>query len=148
MAHFFTYTLFKMKLIQPSEDTIMDWRVTKAIDKIEYALIHGDYRTRQLAAEALEHVGRPSSIPVLLNAMNDKIQKVSIAALNALEALGCTNDLVISITRKRFNWVKEIRDKEEKQRVKKERKYTIHRWERASKKSFELVKERLKRPIR
>ncbi|BAO76475.1 hypothetical protein WPG_2245 [Winogradskyella sp. PG-2] len=137
-----------MKLIQPSEDTIMDWRVTKAIDKIEYALIHGDYRTRQLAAEALEHVGRPSSIPVLLNAMNDKIQKVSIAALNALEALGCTNDLVISITRKRFNWVKEIRDKEEKQRVKKERKYTIHRWERASKKSFELVKERLKRPIR
>jgi len=44
--------------------------------------------------------------------------------------------------------VKKIRSKEEKNKVKKDEKYNIHRWERASKKSFELVKERLKRPIR
>ena len=148
MAHFFTYTLIKMKLIQPSEVTILDWMDSGAIDKLEYALKHGNYKTRQLAAEALEHVGKPSSVPLLLHAMNDKIQNVSIAALNALEALGCRDDLVISITRKRFNWVKELRNKEEKQKVKKEKKYNIYRWERASKKSFEIVKERLKRPIR
>jgi len=137
-----------MKLIQPSEVTILDWMDSGAIDKLEYALKHGNYKTRQLAAEALEHVGKPSSVPLLLHAMNDKIQNVSIAALNALEALGCRDDLVISITRKRFNWVKELRNKEEKQKVKKEKKYNIYRWERASKKSFEIVKERLKRPIR
>ncbi|WP_246457751.1 HEAT repeat domain-containing protein [Winogradskyella echinorum] len=148
MAHTFTYLFFKMKLIQPSENTIMDWRDVNAVDKIEYALKHGNYKTRQLAAEALEQIGRPSSIPILLNAMNDKIQKVSIAALNALEALGCNDDLVISITRKRFNWVKELRDKEENRKVKKDKKHNIYRWKRASKESFDRVKEQLKKPMR
>ncbi|EDP71992.1 hypothetical protein FBALC1_12862 [Flavobacteriales bacterium ALC-1] len=137
-----------MKLIQPSEDTIMDWKDVNAVNKLEYALVHGNYKTRQFAAEALEKVGQPSSIPILLKAMNDKIQKVSIAALNALEALGCTDDLVISITRKRFNWVKELRDKEEKTKVKKDKKHNIYRWKRASKASFDRVKEQLKKPIR
>ena len=148
MAHSFTYILFKMKLTQPSEDTITDWKDVYAINKLEYTLVHGNYKTRQLAAEALEQVGRPSSIPILLNAMNDKIQKVSIAALNALEALGCNDDLVISITRKRFNWVKELRDKEEKRKVKKDKKHNIYRWKRASKESFDRVKEQLKKPMR
>jgi Na+/phosphate symporter len=137
-----------MKLTQPSEDTITDWKDVYAINKLEYALVHGNYKTRQLAAEALEQVGRPSSVPILLNAMNDKIQKVSIAALNALEALGCNDDLVISITRKRFNWVKELRDKEEKRKVKKDKKHNIYRWKRASKESFDRVKEQLKKPMR
>lgn len=126
----------------------MDWMYVNAVDKLEYTLKHGNYKTRQLAAEALEQVGKPSSIPVLLNAMNDKIQKVSIAALNALEALGCNDDLVISITRKRFNWVKELRDKEEKRNAKKDKKHHIYRWKRASKQSFDRVKEQLKKPIR
>lgn len=148
MAHSFAYLFFKMKLIQPSENTIMDWRDVNAVDKIEYALKHGNYKTRQLAAEALEQIGRPSSIPILLNAINDKIQKVSIAALNALEALGCNDDLVISITRKRFNWLKELRDKEENRKVKKDKKHNIYRWKRASKDSFDRVKEQLKKPMR
>lgn len=137
-----------MKLVQPSANTIMVWTYNNAIDKLEYALKHGNYKTRQLAAEALEKVGRCSSVPALLHAINDKIQNVSIAALNALETLGCNDELVISITRKRFNWVKELRDKEEKQKNRKPNKYNIYRWERTSKKSFEMVKERLKRPIR
>ena len=137
-----------MKIIQPSESTIMYWIDLNSVAKLEYALIHGNYKTRKLAAEALEHVGKPSSIPILLHAINDKIQNVSIAALNALESIGCNDELVISITRKRFNWVKEIRDKEEKRKVKKDKKHNIYRWQRASKKSFDLVKERLNRPIR
>lgn len=81
----------------------MYWVKTNEVVKLEYALKHGDYKTRQLAAEGLEHVGKPSSIPVLLHAMNDKIQNVSIAALNAREAIGCNDILIISITSKRFN---------------------------------------------
>ncbi|MFC0606043.1 HEAT repeat domain-containing protein [Winogradskyella pulchriflava] len=148
MLHQFTYMLFRLKLIQPSENAIKYWIDTNAIAKLEYALKHGNYKTRQLAAEGLELVGQPSSIPVLLNAINDNIQKVSIAALNALETLGCSDDLVISITRKRFNWVKELRDKEEKEQNKKPKKHNIYRWERASKKSFDRVKEQLNKPIR
>ena len=148
MLHQFTYRLFQLKLIQPTEDTILYWIDTYAFNKLEYALKHGNYKTRQLAAEGLEHIGRPSSIPILLIAINDRIQNVSIAALNALETLGCTDELVISITRKRFNWVKEIRDKEEKQNVKKDKKHNIYRWKRASKKSFDRVKAQLKKPMR
>ncbi len=44
--------------------------------------------------------------------------------------------------------MKKTRSKEEKNKVKKDEKYNIYRWDRASKKSFELVKEHLKRPIR
>ncbi|MEW4924925.1 HEAT repeat domain-containing protein [Algibacter sp. 2305UL17-15] len=152
MKHNITYLFFKLKLLQPSESAITYWMDTNAIDKLEYTLKHGNYNTRKLAAEALELVGRCSSVPVLLHAMNDKVQNVSIAALNALEALGCHEDLVISITKKRFNWVKELRDKEVKLNANVEankgKKHTIYRWERASKKSFDRVKEQLKRSIR
>ena len=148
MLHQLTYQLFRLSLIQPSENIIMYWVTSNSVSKLEYALKHGDYNTRKLAAEGLEQVGRPASIPFLLHAMNDKIQNVSIAALNALEALGCSDDLVISITRKRFNWLKEIRDKEAKSNLKKDKKHNIYRWKRASKKSFDRVKEQLKKPIR
>ena len=148
MLHHITYLFFKLNLVQPSEKTILFWMDTLDAEKLEYALKHGNYNTRRLAAEALEHSGKCSSVPVLLNAINDKVQNVSIAALNALEALGCNDELVISITRKRFNWAKEIRDKKVKREANKGKKYKIYRWERASKKSFDRVKEQLKRPIR
>ncbi|WP_422107581.1 HEAT repeat domain-containing protein [Winogradskyella sp.] len=96
----------------------------------------------------MEQVGQASSVPILLGAIDDNIHKVSIAALNALEAIGYDEELIISITRKRFHWVEKICSKEAKQKEKTEKKYNIYRWERSSKKSFEMVKERLKRPIR
>ena len=148
MLHQFTFWLFQLKLIQPTEHAIMYWISNYDTSKLEYALKHGNYRTRQWSAEGLEHIGSHSSIPILLTAMNDKIHNVSIAALNALETIGCTNEIVISVISKRFNWVKEIRDKTAKQNVKKAKKHNIYRWERSSKKSFDRVKEQLKRPIR
>ncbi len=42
----FTFLLFKMKLVQPSKDTILDWMHSGAIHKLEYALKKGNYRTR------------------------------------------------------------------------------------------------------
>ena len=148
MFYQFSYWLFKMKLSQPSENTINYWINTNSVDKLEYALTHGNYKTRQLAAEALGYVGQPSSIPVLLMAIDDKIKNVSIAALNTLEHLQDSDELIKSIVRKRFNWVKILRDKEDKQKSRKAKKHNIYRWDRTSKKSFDMVKERLKRPIR
>jgi len=144
----FTFLLFKLKVIEPSERMIDLWKDTFAINKLEYALINGNYKTRQLAAEALEIIGEASSIPLLIKASNDRIHKVSIAALNALEAIGYSDQLIISITQKRFKWFKTIQRKEEQLKEKKQQKYNIYKWKRSSKKSFEMVKERLKRPIR
>ena len=148
MFHQITYLLFKLNLVQPSERTIRFWMHTDEIEKLEYVLKHGNYKTRQLAAEALGVTGYTSSIPVLFEAINDKIQNVSIAALNALESIGCEDELGFTIIKKRFNWLKEKRESDKKREANKGKKYKIYRWERASKKSFDRVKEQLRRPMR
>ncbi|GAA3610165.1 HEAT repeat domain-containing protein [Flavivirga amylovorans] len=142
------YILIKLKLIQPSERDIQIWVSTKRVKRIEYALEHGNYKTRKLAAEALGETGYTSSIPILFKAINDNVHNVSIAALNALETIGCDDELETTIIKKRFNWVKSKREKDAKLEANKGKKYTIYRWERASKKSFDRVKEQLKRPMR
>lgn len=142
------YCLFKLKLTQLSEWDFVVLMRNLEIEKIEYALKKGNYKTRKLAAEALEIVGDESSIPLLLRAVDDNIQIVSLAALNALDALNHTDELTSSIIKKRFDWVRHVREKEEKFEANKGKKHNIYKWERTSKKNFDMVKERLKRPIR
>jgi uncharacterized protein (DUF2344 family) len=139
MLHQITFFLFKLRLIQPSEKTIIFWEQTEQVDKLEYALKHGNYKTRKLAAEALEHVGKPSSIPALLNCIYDKVHNVSLACLNALERVSPSEEIIKNVIKKRFIWDKETN---------RNKKHKIYRWERASKKSFDRVKEQLKRPMR
>lgn len=148
MLYFVTYILFKLNLIQPSEAAIEYWYSKGDTDKLEYALSHGNYKTRLLAAEALEQIGEVSSIPVLLSAVYDKVQVVSLAALNALEALNISDEFMIYIIKKRFKWFQKNKDMFKKQHKNKTKKHNIYRWERASKKSFERVKEQLKKPMR
>ena len=119
MLYHITYLLFKLNLIQPSERTILFWMYNLQIKKLEYALKHGNYKTRKLAAEALEQVGKSSSIPVLLEAINDNVQNVFIAALNALEKIGSDDRTIQTIIKKRFNWAKEIRTKNTKYKASK-----------------------------
>ena len=80
------------------------------VEKLEYTLRFGNYKNRKLSAEALGVIGKPSSIPVLINVMNDKVQNVSIAVLNALETLEDNDELVKTIVNKRFNWLKLVTD--------------------------------------
>lgn len=142
------YIFFKLKLIQPSKSTIERWKQANNVHKLEDALKEGNYKTRLFAAEALSDVGQESSIPILFNSIDDKVQNVSIAALNALDKIGCDDELGSIIINKRFNWMKKKREREEELMANKRKKYNIYRWERASKKSFDRVKEQLKRPMR
>ncbi|MCL5128893.1 MULTISPECIES: HEAT repeat domain-containing protein [unclassified Algibacter] len=148
MLHQITYLLFKLKLIQPKERTIDFWMENEHVEKLEYALKHGNYKTRRLAAEALEQLNNPSTIPALLQCINDKVQNVSVACLNALERMGENDELIKAIVKKRFNWAKKVRDSDAKFKANKNKKHNIYRWERASKKSFDRVKAQLKRPMR
>lgn len=148
MLNHITYLLFKLNLVQPSAKTIHFWMCNEDTVKLEYALANGNYKTRKLAAEALEQIAKPCSIPALLKCINDKVQNVSVACLNALERISPNDELIKTIVKKRFNWVASIREKRAKFEANKNKKYKIYRWERASKKSFDRVKEQLKRPIR
>ena len=111
-------------------------------------MFYGNYKTRKLAAEALEHIAKPCSIPALLKCINDEVQNVSIACLNALERIYPNDKLIKTIVKKRFNWANDVREKHAKYEANKDKKYKIYRWERASKKSFDRVKAQLKRPMR
>lgn len=142
------YLLFRFNLIQPSKKIIERWEQAGHVQKLENALKEGNYRTRLFAAEALGNIGQESSIPVLLNAIDDKVKNVSIAALNALDEIGLKDELGAIIINKRFNWMQKKQEKEEEREANKGKKYNIYRWERASKKSFDIVKEQLKRPMR
>jgi len=148
MWAYIKYYLFRLRLTQLSERDFSELIDHYEVQKIEYALKKGNYRTRRLAAQALEFIGDESSVPYLLKAMNDKVQNVSIAALNALEAINVNDELTLSIIKKRFDWVRELREKKEKFDASKGQKSNIYKWERTTKKNFEMVKERLKRPIR
>ncbi|WP_347922376.1 HEAT repeat domain-containing protein [Pontimicrobium sp. SW4] len=143
------YLLIELKLIQPSENDIYKWQHTNQVLKIEYALKHGNYKIREFAANALGEIGSHESVPYLLHAINDEIQNVSIAALNALDRIECEDELGKTVIKKRFNWLQKLKEKEEKRRKANSiKKYNIYRWERASKKSFDRVKEQLKKPMR
>ena len=137
------YLLFKLNVLLPSQDTINLWTNNKDSIKLKYVLQNGNYKTRVIAANALSFIRDYSAIPLLLNSIDDKIHNVSIAALEDLD----TNKKTITlIYKKRFEWLKLNREK--KNRKVKKRKNNIYRWERTSKKNFEMVKELLKRPIR
>lgn len=148
MLHHIKFLLFKLNLVQPSSKDFGRWMHYGYIKRIEYALEKGNYNTRKLAAESLGQLGHESSIPVLFNSIDDKVQNVSIAVLNALEMIDVQNELNPIIIKKRFDWVQLQREKQAKREANKGKKYKIYRWERASKKSFDRVKEQLKKPIR
>ena len=142
------YILLKLKLVQPSEKDIEKWMQREQVERIEYALMYGNYKTRKLAAEALEQISKPCSIPALSKCINDKVQNVSIACLNALERISPNDELIKTIVKKRFNWANEVREKRAKYEANKDKKHNIYRWKRASKESFDRVKEQLKKPMR
>ncbi|MCA0151695.1 HEAT repeat domain-containing protein [Winogradskyella vincentii] len=142
-----SFLLIKLKWLKPNQNTINRWKYNNESEKLRFILQHGNYKTRPLAATALAEINDRSSIPLLLLAIHDNIHHVSIAALNALEILDVDMETSKIINRKRFHWVKLFNDKKNKS-PKPKKKSNIYRWERASKKSFDLVKERLNRPIR
>lgn len=150
MLREFKYYLIRLKLARPSVRDIAVWKNNDQVLRIEYALLHGNYKIREAAANALGELGYESSIPVLLQYMDDNIQNVSIATLNALEKINFEDELSKTLISKRFNWVKLQREKAAmaKANAQKQKKHNIYRWERSSKKSFDRVKEQLKKPIR
>ncbi|TXE07116.1 HEAT repeat domain-containing protein [Seonamhaeicola algicola] len=147
MLHHITYYFFKLNIIQPKQKSIHVWQNKGYVNRLEFCLKKGNYKTRKLAAIALGCLGLKSSAPILLHAINDKVQNVSIAALNALENIAYNDNLMSLIIKKRFHWVKTQQEKKAKQEANRGKKNTIYRWERASKKSFDRVKELLKKPI-
>lgn len=147
MRRTITFLLIRLNWLTPSQSLIARFQRNNDSEILQYLLRNGSYKTRPIAATALADMEDHTSIPLLLEAIHDNIHHVSIVALNALEYLDGAKETKRIVNRKRFHWVKLFNDKSNAPK-KPKAKSNIYRWERASKKSFEMVKERLKRPIR
>ena len=140
------FILLKSKIFPVRKKHVQVWSKKGDLDKIHWALKHGNYSVRGIAARSVERIGCHTSIPHLIEAINEKVYVVAIHILNALESIDIELNHTSLIYKKRFKWAKIKYKMNQKRHTK--RKYNIYRWERTSKKNFELVKERLKRPIR
>ena len=147
MRRTITFLLIRLNWLTPSQSLIERFQHNNDSEILQCLLRNGSYKTRPIAAKALADIEDHTSIPLLLEAIHDNIHHVSIDALNALECLDVAKETKRIVNRKRFHWAKLFNNKS-KESKKPKAKSNIYRWERASKKSFEMVKDRLKRPIR
>ncbi len=143
-----TKILSSVGLILLTPKRVDRWTKKRNIDKLEYAVKHGLFNIRKKAVEGLGKIGTEDCIPILKTALDDKIEIVSMTAINMLEKNALTKGLETIIENKRDYWSK--RNLEEAQKLKNKRVKLINQrhWKRTSKETFENLKERLKRPIR
>ncbi|XOV66941.1 MAG: HEAT repeat domain-containing protein [Fluviicola sp.] len=116
------------------------------VDAIEYALRKGHYDVRQLAVEYLGDLDSKKSIPLLISTIDDPVSSVSEAAMNSLEKIGTDLATKSRIQEKRAYWKKHKSKVEIKDRSP-ENKFTPERKDRPSRKSFENLKQMLRKPM-
>ncbi len=137
--------LFHMGLLTLNQKWL-DKQISKNnVDALHFALVHGLYDIRLKAAEHLGTLREQASAPFLKAAIDDEVQLVSEAAMHALELIGCSAEIQSEIETKRRYWL--TRSEQAKNKKPREKTYTPNRKERPSKKSFENLKNMLKKPM-
>ncbi|MCR9174040.1 MAG: hypothetical protein NXI10_16175 [bacterium] len=121
-------------------------RRKKNIPAIEYALKRGTYDIRALAAKYLGELRSSVSKHALVSSIDDSVYLVSEAAMCALENIGVDADIQETIQKKRLFWVERKKEPEIKGRSQ-EKGYMPEKKDRPSRKSFENLKQMLRKPM-
>lgn len=117
----------------------------KNIEAIEFALQNGLYDVRKASAEYLGENDCGSAIPLLVKALDDEVQVVSESVMKALESLSDSEEIKAKIESKKEFWVKRAEEAESK--LVTEKLYQRERKERPSKKTYENIKQMLRKPM-
>lgn len=141
----FTEILIRLGILKLSTDRIEQWAAKGCIDAIEFSLEHGMFSVREKAALELGKLKSKSSVPVLVQAMDDNIKIVSLAAMSAIEAIDSAGDFRDKIEAKRAYWAK--LEVQKKQKKSKRKAPSTRKWERKSKQTFDNMKQMLKKPM-
>lgn len=116
------------------------------ITMIQYGLQLGRYDTRELAADYLGKIKSVESYEKLTNAIDDLVPAVSEAAMCALEKMDTTPEVEKRIQDKRTYWKRLEMNRGTSDRSK-EKKFMRERKDRPSRKSFENLKQMLRKPM-
>ena len=120
--------------------------VRKDINALEFALETGLYDIREMAARHLGKLESKVSKEKLIRAMDDPVPAVSEAAMQALEKIDGDTSLTRSIEQKRAYWKALALERKTRDRSA-EKKYMPERKDRPSRKSFENLKQMLRKPM-
>ena len=120
--------------------------VRKDIGAIEYALQNGLYDIRKQAANYLGELESEASRLLLVQTINDPVPAVSKAAMKALEEIGVGTIIKEHIASKRSYW-KDYKKEIVTENRSSDSKYIPDRKDRPSRKSFENLKQMLRKPM-
>jgi len=112
------------------------------VDAVVFGLEYGWYDVRERAARYLGQIKSEESKAVLVVAIDDPVEKVSKAAMRALESMNCSHDIQTKITEKQQFWEKRAADKKSKPKEF-QTLFTPDPRDRPSRKSFENAKKML-----
>lgn len=138
--------IFKLRLLRLSVRRVNRWIQNRRIDLLEYALKNGMFDVRKRAVEGLLELESTSSLPLLVDAIDDKIMVVSLAAMDAIEILDVTGSHQMRILGKRAYWVERER-LEHETAARKISPYEIHKWNRPSGQTRENLRKMLQKPM-
>jgi hypothetical protein len=119
--------------------------IKKDLESIHWALQFGMYDVRQTAANFLGELKSKKSIRLLSNAVDDKIKNVSFAAMDSLWVILPNKKVENKIKLKKEFWIS-IKEKEIENRKNRKKPTNLVRNERTSKKTFENIKNLLRKP--
>lgn len=142
----FSKLLVKSGLMQMSHEWLNRQFVRKDIGAIEFALENGLYDIREQAAHYLGELKSENSRFLLVQTIHDPVPAVSEAAVKALEEIGMGETINELIASKRSYW-KQYKKEIVTENRSSESKYVPEPRDRPSRKSFENLKQMLRKPM-
>lgn len=140
--------LIQKGFIQILTPQIENWKSNQQVDNLELALKVGDFKIRKQAIEALIDLNSQGSIPLILNAIDDKIPLVSMAAIEVINRLGVDQEIENRIKAKLEYWNQKSEvELEKRKNFTIRKKPEIRHNERTSKITYENMKEMIKKPM-
>lgn len=120
------------------------WWIRKGdISFLEYAAQNGLHNIRRDAIIGLGILNSKDSESILTDAIDDSYRSVSLAAIDALKNMNRTPELNQRMEEKEKYWA----ERTIKNKPAEKWKSKMPKWERNSKKTFENVKELLRKPV-
>lgn len=140
--------LFSFGLIKLTTKRVENWIAKRKVSELKYALTNGSFAVRKRAIEGLGELKSFSSLPLIIEKLNDSVKIVAFASIKAIEKLGLTIELKEKIETTKKIWLeKELKEKKASENFFIHKGLSEYNWERRSKETLENVRQMLKKPM-
>lgn len=136
----------KLRIIRLSPNWIKEKIDSNDVDAIAFGLLYGKYNVRVPAVNYLSKIDSDNSRRALISAIDDPMKQVSFTAMESLELRNCSDIVKDKIESRKQYW-KQVETEKQNRQKSKNKFYTPDRKDRPSRKSFENLKQLLRKPM-